>query len=87
MSCEEASFDDYDGARAYFHCWCGESGAYEDLCNDDDLGDDCEGHGEFPCYCGGDLCVCHHHGSIPCPGCESCERSDGDEDDYHDFDE
>lgn len=33
--------------------------------------------GMIQCECGGDLCVCHHHGEYECPGCDEC---DGDDD-------
>lgn len=60
-----------------FTCWCGATGTYEELfC--DDLGEGCGGLGFIDCHCGGDLCVCHNHGEIECPGCDDCE---GDEDD------
>ena len=61
-----------------FTCWCGVSGKYEDMFEDDYLNEGCGGLGFLNCYCGGDLCVCHHHGETECPGCDDC---DGDEDD------
>lgn len=66
-------------------CWCGEEGTYEELFDDRFLDDTCGGLGVLNCRCGGDLCVCHNHGGIECPGCEDCEEpsDDGDlGDDY-----
>jgi hypothetical protein len=34
---------------------------------------DCNGLGLVTCYCGGDTCVCHHHGYAECAGCNECE--------------
>ena len=51
-------------------CWCGVKNAYF---SDKDLDDTCGGMGVLYCYCGGDLCVCHNHGEVPCAGCEDCE--------------
>ena len=65
-------------------CWCGERHAWF---SDSDLDDQCGGSGELPCYCGGDLCVCHNHGAAECYGCEDCEGYDDDfEDDYDYYD-
>ena len=51
-------------------CWCGEENAwFSDL----GLEDGCAGTGTLHCFCGGDLCVCHNHGGIECPGCDDCE--------------
>jgi hypothetical protein len=66
-------------------CWCGEEGTYDQLFSDDDLDSSCGGTGELDCHCGGDLCVCHNHGTIECSGCEDCEGDDdGDNDGYYD---
>lgn len=54
-------------------CWCGEEHPHYD---DDTLDSTCGGTGEVHCYCGGDFCVCHNHGSVPCHGCEDCEADD-----------
>jgi hypothetical protein len=35
----------------------------------DDYCDRWENMGFINCYCGGDLCVCRHHGEKPCPKC------------------
>lgn len=72
-------------------CWCGEPNP---LYDDGFLDEDCGGSGELHCWCGGDLCVCHNHGAVPCYGCDSCEGLDGDGlvdddsgcDDYNDAD-
>jgi hypothetical protein len=56
---------------------------------DDGLDHCCGGTGTLHCDCGGDFCVCHHHGSIDCDGCEDCEADEDDdyegmESDYYD---
>ena len=61
------------------HCWCGAVGEYEELFYDLFLDSSCGGSGTLHCDCGGDQCVCHHHGEAECPGCPDCE---GDEDDF-----
>jgi hypothetical protein len=53
-------------------CWCGVEGTYEELFDDACLDRSCGGTGELSCECGGDQCVCHHHGATECPGCEDC---------------
>lgn len=58
-------------------CWCGVSKAYFAPIPKGG----CDGHGYFDCHCGGDLCVCHWHGEIECPGCPDCEPEDEDEGD------
>jgi hypothetical protein len=55
-----------------FTCWCGAEGTHDELFSDF-LEESCNGSGSLRCYCGGDLCVCHNHGSTDCPGCEDCE--------------
>lgn len=65
-------------------CWCGAQNPY---CSDepyDDAG--CSGLGVIYCYCSGDMCVCHNHGEVQCPGCFDCESAD-DEDDYDPLEE
>ena len=58
-------------------CWCGAIGSYEEMFNDGDFREVCDGNGSFDCECGGDnLCVCHHHGTIDCEGCPMCEEDD-----------
>lgn len=71
------------------NCWCGESGTYEELF-DSDLDATCHGTGSLHCYCGGDFCVCHNHGEVPCEGCEDCEydeETDFGEDEYDPYDQ
>lgn len=69
-------------------CWCGERGTYAELFSNEPFGDTCDGSGFLYCYCGGDQCVCHHHGQeILCPGCEDCEQYDEDDDWNDDLDE
>lgn len=53
-------------------CWCGAENPYYS----DELPDTCGGDGFVACYCGGDFCVCHWHGEVPCDGCEDCEDRD-----------
>lgn len=67
-----------------FTCWCGAKGAYEDLCDLTALEEGCGGTGTIHCYCGGDQCVCHNHGSMDCDGCEDCGQDV--DDDYEDSD-
>ena len=63
-------------------CWCGEADPHFS----DDLPSRCGGSGSLDCRCGGDLCVCHWHGSIDCDGCPDCREYDED-DDYTDEDD
>lgn len=64
-------------------CWCGVRGTYEELF-EDDLDDTCGGLGVLHCYCGGDFCICHNHGEVPCDGCEDCDSNElGDFDERH----
>lgn len=69
--------DEFD---AVYECWCGAKGKYSELCDLRGLEKGCGGSGSLACYCGGDLCVCHHHGEAECPGCSDC-REDDDEGD------
>lgn len=57
-------------------CWCGARGTYSELFADNFEDDGCGGSGVLYCHCGGDQCVCHHHGEVECPGCEECEGGD-----------
>lgn len=85
---DEPAYDDIDDALdpdPIITCWCGATGTYDELFDDDGLDDRCGGLGELHCQCGGDLCVCHHHGAVECPGCEDCEPDDYG-DDYDDYD-
>lgn len=60
-------------------CWCGVEGPYDELHDDAVFDQDCGGSGVLYCECGGDLCVCHNHGEVPCPGCDDCDdRRDTD---------
>ena len=66
-------------------CWCGARATYEELFDNSCLDKSCGGSGELHCECGGDnLCVCHHHGTTECPGCEDCEEDDEDDYDWSD---
>lgn len=62
-------------------CWCGARGAMEDMFDDAVYEQGCGGTGTLYCECGGEFCVCHHHGEVECPGCEDCE------DEYERFDD
>lgn len=76
--------DEPEVDNEFIQCWCGAKGTYDELFDDDCLERGCGGSGTLHCECGGEFCVCHHHGEVECPGCEDCE--DG-EDDYPDWDE
>lgn len=66
-------------------CWCGEPSP---LYDDEGLDDTCGGLGSLTCHCGGDLCVCHHHGEVECPGCPDCdERLEGDDEGAFEYDD
>lgn len=59
-------------------CWCGEENpAYLD----DGLDASYGGSGVLRCRCGGDSCVCHHHGELECLGCDDCDGDPDGEDD------
>lgn len=64
-------------------CWCGEPDPLYDW---EGLDETCGGTGTLHCYCGGDMCVCHHHGEIDCPGCDEC-CADGEDEDLEDYDD
>lgn len=66
-------------------CWCGASGPYRELFDQAVFQDTCGGLCVLYCLCGGDHCVCHHHGQVDCPGCEDCQREDDWDD--HDYDD
>lgn len=57
-------------------CWCGTKNAYFAL-----VESECSGTGTVYCYCGGDFCVCHHHGEAECPGCAMCDTDEHEDDD------
>ena len=63
-------------------CWCGAEGTFEELFSNC-IDTRCGGIGVIYCYCGGDFCVCHNHGSIDCDGCVDCQSTDDDEDYVH----
>lgn len=93
MTDPEMTEDVHDdgGDEEIITCWCGERGTYDELFDESGLADGCGGSGTIDCHCGGDFCVCHHHGSVECDGCEDCYagRDDGDDydsDDYCDAD-
>lgn len=66
-------------------CWCGAVGTADELFGDDVYSQNCGGSGYLECECGGDFCVCHHHGEVECEGCEDCDDTDYDWcDDYDD---
>lgn len=73
----EASTDEPDDE--IITCWCGAQGTFDELFDDAVYGESCGGDGFLYCLCGGDLCVCHHHGQeVECPGCPDCEFEDDD---------
>lgn len=59
-------------------CWCGAKGTYEELFDESGLEEGCGGTGSINCFCGGDQCVCHHHGDLECFGCEDCQEDEED---------
>lgn len=61
---------------AVVECWCGEKGKVTELFDYSGLDVTCGGLGVLYCHCGGDLCVCHHHGETDCPGCPDCDREE-----------
>jgi hypothetical protein len=79
--------DEIDLDDQIITCWCGARGTADELFDDAVYAEGCGGTGHLYCHCGGDLCVCHHHGQeIECPGCPDC-RYDGDGDDGDDGDD
>lgn len=67
--------DDCDDNDCDEPCWCGEPHPYYDY---DQIAEECDGSGVVSCLCGGDQCVCHHHGDAPCAGCVFCDNADED---------
>ena len=65
-------------------CWCGATGTFEELFDSDVYSDTCGGSGTLHCHCGGDFCVCHHHGEVECDGCRDCDLDE--EGFYEDYD-
>lgn len=49
-------------------CWCGADNPQKAP-----LYGGCNGIGTVECLCGGDSCVCHHHGAAECDGCPECD--------------
>lgn len=80
MSSEEDE-DDFN-PNAPIKCWCGAEGTFEELFDQSVYLDTCGGTGFLDCVCGGDFCICHHHGETECFGCVDCnddqERDDDD---------
>jgi len=75
----------YEQDDEIIQCWCGAKGTYDELFDDEGLDVRCGGMGVLYCECGGDMCVCHHHGETSCFGCPDCECNDQyDEDDLND---
>lgn len=72
--------EEKDQQEDIIRCWCGAQGTYDELFDDAGLERGCSGTGMIHCDCGGDFCVCHHHGEAECPGCEDCEGRWGDAD-------
>lgn len=71
-------------------CWCGAVGTHDELFDDEVYSQTCGGGGYLDCMCGGDFCVCHHHGEVECYGCVDCDDDgydDGYDDDYYHGDE
>ncbi len=64
-------------------CWCGAVGTFSELFDSEVFEQSCGGSGYLRCECGGDFCVCHHHGEVECYGCEDCD-CDFDDDDFDD---
>ena len=76
--------DPCDDDSPLMKCWCGAEGTYEELFSTVDVGEGCGGTGTINCYCGGDQCVCHNHGSTDCPGCDDCDADDWQDDEFED---
>lgn len=72
--------DDDDDDDGMIECWCGAVGTYEELFSEEGISPTCGGTGTLYCECGGDTCVCHHHGSVDCDGCVDCSSGV----DFHD---
>jgi hypothetical protein len=68
-----------DDGEEIIQCWCGARGTCDELFDEAGLDDSCGGTGCLQCLCGGDLCVCHHHGEMECPGCEDCDFANKDD--------
>lgn len=81
-SAEQWPGHDDDDDTENIKCWCGAEGTYEDLFDSSGLDNRCSGTGALYCHCGGDLCVCHHHGEDQCLGCPDCVDYYDDDDIY-----
>lgn len=83
--------DEHEVDDEIITCWCGAKGTYDELFDSAVFEQSCGGSGYLECECGGDLCVCHHHGELECPGCNDCEHGDDGYDEcdeeYHDWSE
>lgn len=66
-------------------CWCGAVGTVSELFDSEVYEQSCGGSGYLYCECGGDFCVCHHHGEVECDGCEDCSFDDDDYDDGYEY--
>ena len=69
---------DVENLHVPFRCWCGSEGFFDDMFDYACLDDGCGGTRSLNCYCGGDQCVCHHHGETECQGCGDCLCPDED---------
>lgn len=69
---------DEEGDNEIIRCWCNAEGTVDELFAWEGLDESCGGSGELHCYCGGDFCVCHFHGSTECDGCPDCTDDDDD---------
>lgn len=79
MSDDRSDADDDDDMVT---CWCGATGRVADLFDQDAFRRTCGGIRTLYCRCGGDQCMCHHHGEVECPGCDDCECDDDGADDW-----
>lgn len=69
MAADEGDIDDDE----VITCWCGATGTMDELFDGAVYAESCGGSGYLDCHCGGDQCVCHHHGQeVECPGCPDC---------------
>jgi hypothetical protein len=85
MGRSDRAEDPEEVTNPVFACWCGERGTYDELFDPSGLEEACGGTGVIHCFCGGDFCVCHHHGGAGCPGCEDCDLGEVDFDPEADY--
>lgn len=71
--------DETDSDDELITCWCGATGTFDELFDQDVYEQHCGGSGTLHCECGGDFCVCHHHGEVECEGCPDCEADEDDD--------